>query len=80
MAAANLTAEQTGAFAAAAATYIRDHIDAYRSAKESVATARGEAIRLRKIIQGTKATEQQVTDLATAEAALTTARNQQAGK
>ncbi|MBX3377512.1 MAG: hypothetical protein KF678_10980 [Phycisphaeraceae bacterium] len=79
MAAANLSAEQTGAFAAAAAAYVREHIAAYRIARDAVYTAHNQANLLRRQIRGSNTTAQTLTDYAASLAAVETARSQQHG-
>lgn len=71
--AAGLSAQQTTAFAGAAATSMRSHIADYRAAQDSVGQARTEFNRLLRLVQGGAPSPEDITALNTAQTTLGTA-------
>ncbi len=71
--AAGFNAQQTAAFTSAAATYARANIATYRAAMDDAGTARGNVARLTHQIQGGAGSAEDLTALAAAQSALTTA-------
>ncbi len=71
--AAGFNAQQTAAFTSAAATYARANIATYRAAMDDAGSARGNVARLTHLIQGGAGSAEDLTALAAAQSALTTA-------
>lgn len=73
LAASGLTTQQVSAVAAAGREYVSDHFADLEAADEAFATASGDVVRLERLAQQGKATEQDVASLAAARTSLASA-------